>query len=215
MMWLVLAAQLSLPVPSDPGIPDVRAVFSADDFPSYLAAAGVSRMVHTRTTVRPDGTTQGCVAEESSGDPKLDAYTCAIIVRRARFRPATWTDGTPAYGVMRVPVRWAVSNQPSSSNEPSGRTAADVELSVDRLPKGAHKTANVSLQVATDESGHPVTCVEVPPLGKPDPKRHFPQLVPLACKQVMASLILTPPIDAAGKPVRSVQRVSVEFRRDR
>jgi hypothetical protein len=211
MMWLALAAQLSLPVPADAGVPDVRAVFFVDDFPAYLQAAGVSRTVYTRTTVRPDGTIQGCVAEASSGDAKLDAYTCGIIVKRATFRPARWTDGTPVYGVVRVPVRWAVSNGLPSYEDSLRATVPDLELSVNRLPKGAHSIVGVSLEIAADESGRPVTCVDYPPFGRTDAKRHFPELVPIACQQVMTSLSVSPAVDASGNAVRSVQGVSVHF----
>src|ERR1700745_4289528 len=76
MLWIVFAAQLSLPVPV--GMPDVRAVFSANDMPAHVQSAGVDRFVATRTTVRPDGTVQDCRVERASGDPALDALTCSI-----------------------------------------------------------------------------------------------------------------------------------------
>lgn len=211
MFWLALASQLSLPIPANARIPDVRAVFSYEDFPAYLVAEGVSRTVYTRTTVRADGSTQGCAAEISSGDPKLDAYTCGIIIRRTRFSPAKWTDGTPVYGVIRLPVRWTVGNGPPSDEELLKDSAADVELSVDHLPKGAHSIASVTLQVGADEDGRPVRCAEYPPL---DTKRNprFSELVPIACQEVMSSLSLTPPVDQSSKKVRSVQSVSVDFK---
>ena len=211
MIWLALAAQLSLPVADNAGVPDVRAVFSAGDFPAYLQSAGVSRTVYTRTTVRPDGTIQGCVAEVSSGDAKLDAYTCGIIVKRARFRPATWTDGTPVYGIIRVPVSWTVSIGSPTYEDALKTTVPDLDLSVNRLPKRAHSIVGISLEVAADESGRPVTCVDYPPLGK---TKHVPELVPIACQQVMTSLSISPAVDASGKAVRSIQSVSVHARVD-
>src|SRR4051812_28790294 len=91
MLLLALAAQLSLPAPANAHVHDVRELFSADDFPDYLQGhSSLRRMVYTRTTVRPDGSVQGCTAEASSGDAKLDAYTCAIILKRAKFTPARW-----------------------------------------------------------------------------------------------------------------------------
>jgi hypothetical protein len=212
MMWLALAAQLSLPTLRG-SIPDVRAVFSADDFPAYLQMAGVSRAVFTRTIVRPDGSIQSCVAEATSGDPKLDAFTCAIIVKRAKFRPATWVDGTAAYGVGRVLVQWVVGS-PLSEEASSKAAVADVDLSVNRLPKGARSIVIVRLQIAADERGHPVTCAEVPPVDKADAKRRFPELVPIACQQAMAGLTLVPVLDDSRKPVRSVQNAFVRFKLD-
>jgi TonB family protein len=210
MIW-ILAAQLSLPLALGVRYSDVRAVFSADDYPAYLQQAGRSGTVFTRTTVRPDASIQNCTAEWSSGDPGLDAYTCAIIVKRAKFAPAKWTDGTPVYGVIRVPVSWVIG--PRSEEDMLRATVPDLELSVNHLPKGARSIAAVSLEIAADENGRPVTCVEWAP-PKNARARDFPELVPVACQQVMAALTVIPPVDAFAKPVRSVQSVLVNFKID-
>lgn len=210
MLWIALAAQLSVPVPANNRLRDVRAVFSFDDFPAFLLTAGVSRTVYTRTTVRPDGSIQNCVAETTSGDPKLDAYTCAIIVKRARFLPARWIDGSPAYGVIRVPVSWTIGNGPPSEAEVLRSHVPDLELSVNRLPKGAHKITAVSVQVGADENGRVVSCVEYPPITN-QRGRYFPELVPMACEQATKTLSVHPPLDPSNKPVRSVQTASVHF----
>jgi hypothetical protein len=213
MLWLLaLAGQLSLPAPLNLPLPDVRAIFSADDFPAYLQREGTSRTVYTRTTVRPDGTLESCAAEATSGDSKLDAYTCALIVKRAKFLPAKWTDGTPVYGVIRTQVRWFIGNGPPFEEEQLRATVPDLELSVNQLPKGAHSIAALELEIAADETGRPVTCAEYPAPAKWDPKHYFPELVPVACQQVMASLLVRPPVDESGKRVRSVQSVQVQFK---
>ena len=214
MMWLALAAQFSLPVRVHGGVGDLSAVFKANDFPAYLVAAKASRVVYTKTTVRPDGTIQGCVAEVSSGDAPLDAYTCAIIVKRVKFQPATWTDGTAVYGVIRTPVRWVASSGPPSGKETRRATDSDIELSVNRLPKRAGSIAAISLQVAANESGRPVACIAFPPSDRTVARQNFPELVPIACQQVMKSLSFSPVVDTSGKAVRSVQNVSVHFKLD-
>jgi hypothetical protein len=201
MFWFALATQLSLPVPINLSVPDVRDVFSVGDFPADLVKAGDSKALLTRTTVRPDGTIQGCVAEVSSGDSSLDAYTCGLILRRAKFRPATWNDGSPAYGVLRVPVVWALSNEYQA-------VAPDLELSVNRLPDGARSPLALGVEVATDDKGRPSLCLQIPPVVH---KQQFPELVSIACQQVIATVQLSPPTDASGKPVPSVQTVSVRF----
>jgi hypothetical protein len=210
MFWIALAAQLSVPVPATGQVPDVRAVFSVDDFPEYLQRAGVSRIVYTRTTVRPDGSIQNCVAEITSGDAKLDAYTCAIIVKRARFLPAKWLDGSATYGVIRVPVSWRIGNGPPSEQEVLRSAVPDLVLSVNRLPKGARKIAAVNLEVAADEKGRILSCVEyAPPVNARG--RRFLELVPIACEQATKTLSVRPPFEPSGKPVRSVQTASVHF----
>ena len=215
MLWIALAAQMSVPVPLGVSIPDVRAIFSVNDFTAYLQREGVSRAVYTRTTVRPDGTIQGCVAEAGSGDSTLDTYTCRLIVKRARFRPATWTDGTPVYGVIRVPVSWIVSVAPPSDADALKWIVPDLDVTVNQLPKGARSVVGVILIVAAEADGQIVTCTEQPNPKSARSRRRYPGLVPIACQQVMASLKVTPPVDESGKAARSVQTVSVRFTKGR
>jgi hypothetical protein len=213
VMLLALAAQLSVPTLTRAHVADVRTLFSFNDVPDYLVRQGeVDRTVFARTTVRPDGTTEGCVAERSSGDPRLDAYTCALIVKRAKFLPARWVDGSSAYGVIRVPVRWQVTDAPYGNRPPAN--TADLDILVNRPPKGARQPVVVDLQVATDEGGHPVSCNGWSPLPDAHAK-DFPELVPIACQQATASLVLTPPVDPSGKAYRSVLIVSVLFKVDK
>src|SRR3954453_8408274 len=107
MFWIMFAAQMSAAAPISSHVPDVRYLFSYQDVPDYLIGSGeVRRIVYTRTTVRDNGSVQNCVTELPSGDTKLDAYTCALILKRAKFAPAKWIDGTPAYSVLRFPVSW-------------------------------------------------------------------------------------------------------------
>jgi hypothetical protein len=213
MLWLALAAQMSLPVANVRGA-DVRSLFSVNDFPAYVQKAGVSRTVYTRTTVRSDGTVQGCVADGKSGDPKLDVYTCGLIARRAKFRPASWMDGSPAYGVIRVPVSWIVTYHPQSYEQMLQSSIPDFEVTVSRLPEGAHQIAGANVVVAADETGHPVACAEDRPAGKTVDEHRFPELVPIACEQVMKTYTVMPVTDDSGKAVRSIQNVVVHFKLD-
>jgi TonB family protein len=209
MFWIAFAAQFSLPVPIGLPFPDVRAVFSPDDMPAYVQIAGINRFVATRTTVRPDGTVQDCTVEQDSGDAKLDAYTCAIIVRRAKFQPAKWVDGSTAYGVIRAPVIWAIGGPPSKS-EVQKAYPPDIELSVTRLPAGADRRTSLALMIVVDENGRVVGCDERPKVPR-DHTKTFPELVPIACQQMMNEFTAVPAKDASGKPVRSVQTASVVF----
>lgn len=211
MLWIALAALISLPVPINARLPDIRAIFTADDVPAYLREGGAStRVVYPKMIIRPDGSLQSCVAEVSSGNPKLDTYTCALIVKRARWKPATWTDGTPVYGVIKVPVGWMVSDAPLSDEQMLKAETPDLELPVNQLPKGAHSIVEVSLEIAVDQNGRILSCDEWPPL-KNDHRKQFPELVPVACQEVIARLTPIPPLDPSGQKVRSVQNVSVHF----
>ena len=210
MLWITLAAQLSLPTALGLPIPDARAVFSTDDMPAYVQIAGITRFVPTRTTIGEDGIARDCSVERSSGDGKLDAYTCAIILKRAKFQPAKWPDGTPAYGVLRLPVTWAIGEQPSEK-EVQAAFPADMDVSVSRLPSGARKTTSLSLMIAVAETGRVVGCSQAPPASKHFHPKAFPELVSIACQQLSSQFTAVPPKDATGKPVRSVQTASVRF----
>ena len=208
MLLLALAAQMSAPVTASGR--DVRTIFSADDYPSYLQGSGVSRIVTASVTVRPDGTIQSCVAQVRSGDPRLDAYTCELIVRRAKFRPAKWSDGSAVYGVVNVPVGWTPG--PVPRDKLVAATTPDLDLSVNRLPK-PYSIVALNLEVEADEKGRLLTCAEAPPLDQ-DFDRRFPEFLKIACQQVTSQLTVRPPVDASGKAVRSVQTVSVHFKVD-
>jgi TonB family protein len=203
MFWILLAAQASVPVLNKG---DVRQVFSADDVPIELIGEDHFRTVNVRITVGPDGKLRNCEAEFSSGVPKLDAYTCDIIRRRAtQFRPAIWTDGTPSYGVIRMPIRWSVGGEP-----PAG-SAADIELTVSDLPNGAKSPVFIFAELTADEKGHPLTCSENGDVRRLSRSKVTPELLRIGCDQLLKNYVAIPARDDAGKPVRSVQEAMVSF----
>jgi hypothetical protein len=210
MLWIILAAQLSMPVATGLSIPDVRAIFSADDMPTYVQEAGITRFVPTRTTVRSDGTAQDCGVERTSGDAKLDLYTCAIILKRAKFEPAKWIDGTPVYAIVRVPITWSIGGAPAES-EVQKAYPPDLELSVNHLPARAGKRVHLALMLAVDESGRVVSCGQWLPAWKHAHPKVYPELLQIACQQMTSQYTAVPPKDVSGKPVRSVQSASVVF----
>lgn len=214
MLWIVLAAQLSAPVAIDAHLSDVRGLFSYEDVPDYLVRAGeVSRTVYTRTTVRDDGSLENCAIEVSSGDTKLDAYTCALIARRAKLHPVKWIDGTPAFSVLRFPISWTVTDSIPSDEDRLKAIVPDIQMSVNRLPDGAPKILGITLEVRADEKGQIVSCGELP-VSKNNRSRRFPQLVPMVCEQATKSLLLRPPLDPSGKPLRSVQTAYAQVKLD-
>lgn len=210
MFWMLVAAQLAMPVPLGVRFPDVRAVFSPDDMPAYVQLAGITRFVATRTTVGPDGLPQDCTIERDSGDPKLDAYTCAIIVKRAKFEPAKWLDGSPAYGVLRVPVTWAIGSEAAES-EVQKAYPPDMTLTVTRLPAGAGRQVKLALMIAVDVSGKVVACDQWLPAAKNFRPKTYPELLSIACQQMTSQFRALAGKDASGWPVRSVQSASVLF----
>jgi hypothetical protein len=200
MFWIALAAQLSMPVDSHGGIWNL---FSFDDVPLELVPNGEARGVGVRVTVDPTGIIRSCQAEFSSGIPKLDAYTCGIVLRRAHFRPATGLGGQPAYGVVRTEIMWSV-------NASSPKNAGDLELTVPRLPKGVKNPAFAYVMFMVDEVGHPSACRDEEP-PPPSHEKVTNELLQTACDQLTKSYVAIPAKDDAGRPVSSVQDAVVRF----
>lgn len=201
-----LAAQFSLPTLANPGVSNIGGLIDFDDFPFYMYhQARANLTVYTRTTVLPDGKIDNCFVERSSSDRALDAFTCQLITKRAKFLPAKWMDGSAVYGVIRTAIRWTMSEYPEK--EPM---ISDLQVPVDHLPEGGDFKDYVTLQVAADESGHPLSCAQH--ISSNDTRKQFPELIEAACRQATSSLVLFPPVDASGKPERSVQSVSVHFK---
>jgi hypothetical protein len=199
MFWIALAAEFSAALPIN-----YSTWWSPDDMPAYVQLEGTTRVVLTRTVLKPDGTLDRCDVERTSGDAKLDAFTCALVVRRGKYTAARWLDGSPVYGVDRIPVTWAI--------EGSARPdfPADMELSLGQFPKGTHAGAVVRISVAADEAGRPVSCAAEP---KRWPGQHEdnPVLVDLACAQALRSYHVTAPKTDHGESARSVQSAMVRF----
>lgn len=208
MFWIMLAAQLAAPAPINP-----ESIVSYHDFPAEALRRGISRFVAFRVTVRPDGSVQDCTIERPSGDPKLDVFSCALMLKRAKFEPAKWIDGTPAYGVFRSSFDWTVGGYPSEKKLERA-VPADMDLSVNMLPPGAGTTAKVAVQIAVDEKGRVLGCEDRPPLPH-ELTKHFAELVPIACQRMVSEFTAVPAKDASGEPVRSAQDATILFIKDK
>jgi hypothetical protein len=200
MLWIALAAQMSAaqPVTKVPW-------FSTGDTPASAERAGIVRRVATRTVVSPDGHPRDCTIESNSGDAALDQYTCTLILKRGRFTPARWIDGSPAYGVDRYPVYWMMTAPLAKDS-----THGDVDLMVNRLPEGTQSPVMVSVVFAADESGHIIACDQAPPRWGTKPNKAT-ELVRLACDNMMKNFAAIPPKDADGNPLRSVKNGGVRI----
>ena len=191
--FAIVAAQFAAPVPVEP-----YPWFSSKDVPGIIRMRGGELMVGTRTVFRPDGTVQSCDIERSSGDPKIDSYTCDLIEKRAKVRPARWLDKSPAYGVFRLPVAWTTGSRHFAG--------ADAQIAMDQLPSGVKSPAYVGLSIAVDAAGRAVACAR-------RTGENQPALVDLACAEVMKRFKPVRPVDSSGKPVQSVQTASVAITR--
>jgi len=192
MLWIALAAQISVAQPIAP-------MFSNDDFPAYLQQAAASRNILIAVTVASDGRVSGCYPELSSGDPRLDQYTCILVMNRGRFAPARRSDGTPVTGVIRLPISWNIS-----STADNNWTHGDLDVTVNQLPKGVSSPHFESLAIDVEGSGKIVNC-------QGDARAKNPELTNVACETVIKAYTAPIAKDAKGAAVESVQNVLVRF----
>jgi protein TonB len=86
---------------------DLRTLFSADDYPASAQAAGAEGTAQAQITIGTDGRVVGCNIIRSSGNGALDAATCNIIRRRAKYVPARDSNGQPTTDTLTTPpITW-------------------------------------------------------------------------------------------------------------
>lgn len=104
-------------VPAPPAPPAVKASraiprgspgswVTSDDYPSAAYARQAQGTTGFRLEVGPDGRVTSCSVTSSSGNPDLDATTCRLLPKRARFKPAIGSDGQPTSDTYSNRVRW-------------------------------------------------------------------------------------------------------------
>jgi TonB family protein len=191
MLWIAFATQLAAAQPINH-----PSWFRLDDLPISEFADDEVRTVAYRLTVRPDGTIQNCQVEVTSGVKKFDQLTCRLAQRRARFNPASSSDGRPSYGVFRSSIMWAV-NPPGSYARP-----VDAELKVNTLPKGERSPVAIGVIFAVDKEGNPSSC-------SAERAKAHPVLVRIACGEITRSYKAIPATEDSGAPVPSVQNALV------
>ena len=86
---------------------DLRTLFTADDYPASAQAAGAEGTSQAQITIGPDGRVVGCNIIRSAGNGALDAATCNIIRRRAKFTPARDSNGNATTdSITTPPITW-------------------------------------------------------------------------------------------------------------
>jgi TonB family protein len=198
MISILAAAQLSSPEPID-----LSKWFSPRDIYYRVAARGANQENLLRITIRPDGSLRRCEIEGPSRDVQLDNHACNLVRQRAKYRPATWIDGSPAYGVDRFNIHWQVGYADTVEHYDK-----DVDLIYRKPPKGVKY---VAVMVAVDEAGSIVSCTGEPRWA--EPPKVPPEIIDLACRQVVAGYQPKPVVDERGAPVRSVQLARVRLKK--
>lgn len=204
MFWIALAAALlnaAQPM-------NYKSWFSSADMPERLENEGGTWTIGVRAVIRPDGTLKSCQIEYHP-DPRLAVHTCELVGKRAKYLPAHWIDGSPAYGIDRFPVIWAVQAEEITF-------PPDLDVYLDRLPRGVHSPVYVPVVIAVGTEGKIERCAadQRQDAVSGTLKGHIsddPALVAAACQQSELTLKTFPAVADDGKPVRSVQNALVRF----
>lgn len=94
------------PSPSISKAGDELSWFSADDYPRESLRRDEQGTVTVRWTIGVDGRVSECHAAQSSGFPRLDAVSCEVLVKRARYYPARNAQGQPIASTRQRRITW-------------------------------------------------------------------------------------------------------------
>lgn len=172
--------------------------FRADDYPVSAMAANNMGAVRTRVVVSPDGRPERCDVTMPAKDAALNATTCAVLMRRARYTPAHDAVGVPVFATIGYITVWSLDRPMKAA------TLIDAELRLSKMPAGARSREEVRLWLETDAEGVIGTCVAENDMA-------LPALVTIACRQLAAAGKLDPARDRDGKPVAAIQAFTVAF----
>lgn len=81
---------------------------STSDYPVSSLRRNEQGAVRFELAVAADGAVRGCRITASSGFAELDAATCRLVTRRARFSAATGDAGQPVDGTYAGSIRWVI-----------------------------------------------------------------------------------------------------------
>ncbi len=98
--------------PPEPASGDTRLLFSDRDYPAVAAKNGEQGTVQAELTVGTDGRVKACKILRSSNSVSLDTVTCNILTARARFKPATDSNGNPREDrYVTPPITWRLAGE--------------------------------------------------------------------------------------------------------
>ena len=96
---------------------DVRSLFRPSDYPSRSMRDGAGGMARAFLLIDEKGEAVDCSLSAYGGDALILAQTCAILMERARFEPATDANCFPTRGSYFTPtITWRISGKGDGDN---------------------------------------------------------------------------------------------------
>ena len=86
----------------------VADLITAHDYPKGALRRGEQGSTAITMTVSTTGRGENCTVVTSSGSEELDRATCWLVTRRARFRPAIDSSGSPVSGFYSAKFKWSL-----------------------------------------------------------------------------------------------------------
>jgi TonB family protein len=192
---IILLAAGAAPSPQRP----IPALIFKDDYPLAALNKGEEGPVLAELLVTPTGTVDNCRIVVSSNSELLDAATCRVIQKRARFRPATGSDNRPMYGIYRQVITWSIGTPRTATVEP------DHQLTINRAPPGITMPVALKLSYVSKSDGSISACREAD-----ESSAASIRLAGLAC-QALSAQPAEIVRDHAGRPVDALNSTTVEF----
>lgn len=87
-------------------IGDLQGLISAADYPDVAIRKEGVGSVRMALLIDENGRIADCTVIETSGFAALDAQSCALVQKRARFKPAVGLDGKPAKDAVVQRITW-------------------------------------------------------------------------------------------------------------
>ncbi len=87
---------------------NLASYFSDADYPAGAQRNEEQGTTSVRLSIGTDGRVTDCSVTGSSGSSTLDAATCNILRRRARFTPARDSSGNPTTDTTTTRIRWVL-----------------------------------------------------------------------------------------------------------
>ena len=107
--WNMSEAEGPNPVLRERVSGNLQNIFSPGDFPAVAVRKGIEGAVAVALLIDEKGKVADCTVVSTSGAPALDAQSCYVITRRAKFKPAIGSDERPARDSYLQRINWRLA----------------------------------------------------------------------------------------------------------
>lgn len=139
---------------------------TAEDYPPEAKRSNRQGRVVVALDISPAGAVTACRVETSSGTESLDAKTCAVLLERGRFNPATNKRGRPVAGQITLPIRWELLDEgeaPGAARMDLADASADLEAEIAIGADGRVVSCRMITQIVPTAAGAGDQCAKMKP----------------------------------------------------